>query len=67
MERYVMVEGYWEGEDPEEDSTGMLVDRGEWSGDYDDRSDEDVGYYLCGDPLKVGDNLGGFIVTSIDE
>jgi hypothetical protein len=64
MSRYIYAVGFFEDEPQNE--TEVIIDKGEWGGEADAR-DDDVFYYLCGDPLAVGDNLGGFIVTSFEE
>ena len=58
-------EGYWT-DDPE-NILGVRVALGEWDGVEDDE-DQQIFYYMDGEPLKVGSILcadEGFVITEI--
>lgn len=60
----VYVGGYWENE-PKHTIT-MCVSLGSWDGEEDSK-DEEIFYYMDGEPLAVGCVIAdGFVVTNIN-
>ena len=58
-------EGYWT--DDSENIFGVKVALGEWDGVEDDE-DQEIFYYMDGEPLKVGTVVSeGFYITRVEE
>lgn len=59
----VTVEGHWE--DNPEYTFEVKLALGDWDG-IEDAEDEDIFYYMDGEPLNVGDVISdGFVITAI--
>lgn len=68
MRKYQTVDcaGYWEDE-PERILYPIRIALGEWDG-VEDLEDEEIFFYMDGEPLKVGAVVAdGFIITEIEE
>jgi hypothetical protein len=59
-------EGYWEDE-PERLLYPVKIALGEWD-EVEDLEDQEIFYYMDGEPLKVGSVVAdGFVITEIEE
>jgi hypothetical protein len=68
MRKYQTVDcaGYWEDE-PERILYPVRIALGEWDG-VEDLEDEDIFFYMDGEPLKVGAIVAdSFVITEIEE
>lgn len=67
MSKYTtkQCEGYWE--DEPENIYSVTIALGEWD-EEEDYADEQIFFYMDGEPLKVGAVVaGGFVITEIEE
>jgi len=68
MRKYQTVDcaGYWEDE-PERILYPVRIALGEWDG-VEDLEDEDIFFYMDGEPLKVGAIVAdSFVITEMEE